>query len=78
MTDDDIKTRSVRVTQRERQAATAFRCGEPIAEIAACLGVSIVDAETWLDSDRVGEVCQTITRSDTHRNTTRAKKKRKP
>jgi hypothetical protein len=68
---------AIRVSQRERQAATAFRCGEPITEIAACLGVSVTDAEAWLDSDRLAEVCQTITRSDTHRNT-RNNRKHKP
>lgn len=77
MTDaDDIPTRVVRASSRERQAATAFRCGESITEIAACLGVSVTDAEAWLDSNRLPEVCQTITRSDTHRNTTRSKKKK--
>jgi transposase len=62
--DDDIPTRVVRVSQRERQAATAFRCGESIIEIAACLGVSASDAEAWLDSDRLAEVCQAMRTKD--------------
>jgi hypothetical protein len=60
----DTNTRAVRVTQRERQAAAAFRSGEAINEIAACLGVTADAANEWLDSDRFVEVCQAMRTND--------------
>ena len=64
------------ITQRERLAACAFRAGETLAEIAAILGVTTEEAAAWLDSPRIDEACQGVTRSDTHRNTTKTKQRK--
>jgi predicted ArsR family transcriptional regulator len=57
-------TTTLRITQRERQAAQAFRAGDTINEIAAVLGTTAEQANEWLDSPRLAEVCLAMRQHD--------------
>lgn len=57
-------TRTFTVTQRERQAARAFRAGDTLEEIAAVLGTTPAEADAWIDSPRFADVCLAMKQHD--------------